>query len=186
MILDDLIPDPRYRMRHARDIRAAAADVWDALHSVTVSALPLTWALEGLRLVPARVARRSPPPLAGRTFLDITPIPVLSADRPHAVVSGGLTQAWRIAGGATPPALDAASLRAWSEPGWVKVAMDFRLQPTDHGTRLSTETRMRATDQHSGRAFARYWWIIRPAAGAIRSEVLRGVARRAEAGVDSV
>lgn len=184
MKLDDLIPSPEYTMRHSRAIRASAEDVWDALHQVTVSALPLTWTLEALRLVPARLARRMPTPLAGRSFLDITPIPVLFSDPPHAVVSGGLSQAWRITGGATPPALDAAGLRAWSHPGWLKVAMDFRLQLTEQGTLLGTETRVHATDLKSGRAFARYWRVVRPAAGAIRHEVLKGVARRAEGDAD--
>jgi hypothetical protein len=39
-------------------------------------------------------------------------------------VSAGLSQAWRLLGGLAPPRLDGAALRAWSEPGWIKVAME--------------------------------------------------------------
>jgi hypothetical protein len=118
--------------------------------------------------------------LAGRSFLDVTPIPVLFSERPNVVISAGLSQAWRLLGGLTPPQLDAAALRAWSQPGWIKAGMEFRLEPTRVGTLLSTETRVLATDPRSRRAFARYWFLIRPSSGAIRREVLRVVAQRAE------
>jgi hypothetical protein len=145
-----------------------------------MSALPLGHALEGARLLPARLAGRKHRPLAGRTFLDVTPIPVLFSERPRVVISAGLSQAWRLLGGLTPPRLDAADLRAWSDPGWIKVAMEFRLEPIPAGTRLSTETRILATDPRSRRSFAAYWFLIRASSAAIRREVLRVVARRAE------
>ena len=46
-------------------------------------ALPLGYALEAVRLIPARLAGKKPKPLAGRTFLDVTPIPVLFSERPR-------------------------------------------------------------------------------------------------------
>jgi hypothetical protein len=58
--------------------------------------------------------------------------------------------------------------------------MEFRLQSIPVGTLLSTETRMRATDPRARRAFAAYWFLIRPSSGAIRREVLRAVADRAQ------
>jgi hypothetical protein len=179
--LDDLIPRPRYTLRHARAINASPEDVWDELHELPVSAFPLTWSLEVLRLLPARIAGKTHPNLAGRSFLEITPIPVLFSRRPRIVILGGISQAWRLGGGATPQALDAAGLRGWSQPGWIKVAMDFRLERIHQRTSLRTETRVIATDPRSERAFARYWLIIRPAAAAIRREVLTVTARRAEA-----
>jgi hypothetical protein len=45
---------------------------------------------------------------------------------------------------------------------------------------LSTETRVLATDPKTRRAFAAYWHVIRPGSSAIRREVLKVVARRAE------
>jgi hypothetical protein len=136
--------------------------------------------LEEVRLLPARLAGRKHRPLARRTFLDVTPIPVIFSERPRIVISAGLSQAWRLLGGATPPPLDAAALRAWSQPGWIKVGMEYRLTPTEAGTLLSIETRILATDPNTRRAFAAYWFFIRPSSGAIRREVLRIVARRAE------
>jgi hypothetical protein len=183
MNLDDVIPNPHYRMRHARAVSAPPSVVWDELHGVTMSALPLGWALEAVRLLPARLSGRKHQRLAGRSFLDVTPIPVLFSERPDVVISAGLSQGWRILGGLTPPHLDAAALRVWSQPGWIKVGMEFRLEPTRLGTLLSTETRVLATDPGTRRAFATYWFFIRPSSAAIRREVLRTVAHRAESQV---
>src|SRR5215472_3622398 len=142
MTLDDAVPHPQYRMCHSRVVGAPPAAVWDELCGVTMSALPAGYALEGMRLLPARLAGRKHRSLAGRTFLDVTPIPVLFSERPKVVISAGLSQAWRLLGGRTPPRLDAAALRAWSQPGWIKVAMEFRFEPIPAGTLLSTETRV--------------------------------------------
>ena len=180
MYLDDVIPDPDYRICHSRVVRAPATVVWDELNRVPMSALPVAYALEAVRLLPARLAGRRHPRLAGRTFLDVTPIPILFSERPHVVLSAGIGQAWRLLGGPTPPLLDAAALRAWTEPGWIKVGMGFRLESSRAGTVLSTETRVVATDPRTRRAFAAYWFVIRGSSSTIRREVLRVVAHRAE------
>jgi hypothetical protein len=180
MTLDEVVPHPQYRMCHSRSVRAAPPDVWDELCRVTMMELPLAYALEAVRLLPARLAGRKHQPLARRTFLDVTPIPVLFSARPRVVISAGLSQAWRLLGGLTSPNLDASALRAWSQPGWIKVAMEFRLESAPAGTRLSTETRILATDARTRRSFAVYWFLIRPFSGLVRRELLRIVARRAE------
>ena len=180
MNLDDVIPNPRYVMHQSRDIRSAPTAVWDELLRVTMSALPLSHALEGLRLLPARLAGRKLQPLATRTFLDVTPIPVLFSERPNVVIAAGLSQAWRLLGGSPAPQLDAAALRAWARPGWIKVGMAYRLVSVPGGTRLTIETRSVATDPAAQRAFAAYWFVIRPSSGAIRREVLRAIAHRTE------
>ena len=143
-------------MCHSRNVAAPPAVVWDEKLRVTMSALPLSWALEGLRLLPARIAGRNRLPLAGRSFLDVTPIPVVFSERPRVVISAGLSQAWRLLGGSTPPDLDAEAVRAWSQPGWIKVAMQFLLEPRPVGTLFGTETRILATDLRTRRAFAAY------------------------------
>lgn len=180
MNLDDVIPDPRYRMCHFHMVRAPPAVVWEELHRVTMSALPVGRALEGARLLPARIAGKKVPSLARRTFLDVTPIPVLFSDRPNVVVAAGLSQAWRLLGGSTPPSLDAAALRTWTQPGWIKVGMEYRLEAVSRGTLASIETRVATTDPRTAWAFGTYWVFIRAASGTIRRELLRTVTRRAE------
>jgi hypothetical protein len=48
---------------------------------------------------------------------------------------------------------------------------------------LRTETRVVATDPRTTRAFAAYWFVIRPGSSAIRREVLKVVARGAESSI---
>ena len=117
--------------------------------------------------------------LRDRPFLDALPIPVLESQPPSSVVFGGLLQPWRLSGGKPAPDLDAAALRAWDAPGWVKVAMDFRLVPTRGGTELSSETRVAATDDASRSAFTRYWRVVRSGSTAVRWELLTAVELRA-------
>jgi hypothetical protein len=74
-----------------------------------------------------------------------------------------------------------ADFVAFDEPGWVKVAMDLRVEPERGGTRILTETRVLATDAVARRSFGAYWLLIRAGSGLIRRDLLRGIARRAEA-----
>jgi hypothetical protein len=178
--LDDVVPNPHHRMCHSRSVGAPPGVVWDEMHAVTMSALPVGRALEAARLLPARLIGRRHQQLGGRSFLDVAPILVIVSERPDVVISAGLSQAWRVFGGSTPPHLDASDLRAWSQPGWVKIGMEFRLEPTPLGTLLRTETRILATDPKTRRAFAAYWFVIHPASAAIRRELLRTVAHRSE------
>jgi hypothetical protein len=72
-------------------------------------------------------------------------------------------QFWRLTGrGSEPPAT---------------AVVDFRVWP---GT-MTTETRVHVPDPASRRKFARYWRIVRPFSGLIRTQVLEAAKRRAEA-----
>ena len=133
MNLDDVVPCPQFRIYHSRVIAAPLADIWDELNTVPMSALPFGLALESLRLLPAKLSGKKHPGLAERTFLEITPIPVLFSEPPHLVISAGLSQGWRLLGGSTPPVLDAAGLRDWTGTGWLKIGMEFRLEATSKG-----------------------------------------------------
>ena len=82
------------------------------------------------------------------------PVTTFSRGRPQVVISAGLSEAWRLLGGQTPPRLDAEAQHAWSQPGWIKVATEFRFEPIPAGTLLSTETRILATDPGTRRSFA--------------------------------
>jgi len=181
MDLGDLLPEPDHVTRQARWIAAPPDVVWDALHDVRLSGLPLTVVLGAVRFLPVVLTGGGRDHLHDRPFLDALPVPLLSSEPPESVVFGGALQAWRLTGGEEPPALDADGLRAWSEPGWVKAGMDFRLTPRGHGTELSSETRVLSTDDATRRRFARYWLFVQPGSTAIRWEVLTAVELRARA-----
>lgn len=174
-----MVPVADQVTRQSRVIDAPPSVVWDELHRLKLSSLPVTLVLSAVRALPVLLSGRGRGGL-DRTFLDVVPVPVLSSEPPKAVVFGGVLQAWRLTGGEPPPSLDAAGVREFAEPGWVKVGMEFRLAPSLGGTRLSCETRVGATDPETGRRFQRYWWVVRPGSSAIRWEVLAAVALRAE------
>jgi hypothetical protein len=179
MKLDEVLPYPRYTIEQSRWIDAPPELVWGELHSVTLGSLPLSRALMAARYLPARLTGRAQP-LGPRTSLDATPIPVVHSDRPIELVLAGVTQPWKLRGGDTPPELDARDFFRFSEPGWVKVAMNFQLQIDDAGcTSIRAATRMRATDAATQRKFAPYWLAIRGSSAAIRKELLDVVAKRA-------
>jgi hypothetical protein len=179
--LDDVVPKADHVTRQSRVIDAPPSIVWEELHRLQLTSLPVSLLLGAVRALPVLLSGRGRR-RAGldRTLLDVVPIPVLASEPPSHVVFGGLLQAWRLFGGKRPPELDAAGVREWSEPGWVKVGMEFRLTRAVGGTRLSCETRVAATDAGTRRRFARYWLVVRPGSSAIRWELLTAVAMRAE------
>jgi hypothetical protein len=179
MDLDDVVPAPEHVTSQSRTIAAPPEVVWEELHRVTLSSLPISATLIGLRFLPALLMGNRP--TLDRLFLDVVPVPLLSSEPPSALVLGGVMQPWRLIGGERGPVLDADGMRNWSEPGWVKVAMDFRLTPTEKGTTLRTETRAAATDSTARLLFSGYWLVVRPGSSTVRREVLATVAYRAEA-----
>jgi hypothetical protein len=180
LTLDDVVPGPDFSERHELRIAAPPAAVWEALQDIRLADGALSRTLMGIRLLPARLAGRRSRMASGR-LLEEGPVPVLGTDPGRSVVAGGAMQPWKLTGGDDPPVLDAAQLRAFAQPGWVKAALDFVLEPDGDGTRVSTETRVRATDASTRVRFGVYWKLIRVGSGLIRRDLLRAIARRATA-----
>lgn len=178
--LDDLLPEPHFRERHERCIKAPPPAVWIALHELRLVDLPLSRALMDIRTLPARLLGRERPRTVTPRLLEDGPVPVIVSDPERAVLAGAALQPWKLVDTGESPALDAAGLRAFEEPGWVKVGIDFVLEPCEAGTRLHTETRVRATDRRTRARFGLYWLAIRAGSGLIRRDLLREVARRTE------
>ncbi|MDK3255015.1 hypothetical protein [Blastococcus capsensis] len=179
MELDAVLPRPERVTRQSRWIAAPPSVVWAALHAVRLSELPVTLTLSAARFLPVVLSGRGFGQLHDRPFLDALPVPLLGSQAPSAVVFGGALQAWRLSGGADGPVLDAEQLRSFTQRGWVKAAMDFRLTPQGGGTELSSETRVMSTDAETRRRFDRYWRLVRPGSSAIRWEVLTAVELKA-------
>jgi hypothetical protein len=178
--LDDLLPTADQVTRQATHIAAPPDAVWHEMVTAQLCSLPLTLLLAGARALPVVLTGKADRAVLRRPFLDLVPIPRLSTEAPSSVLYGGLLQPWQPAGGARAPELDVEALRAFSEPGWVKTGMEFRLAPRPGGTELSCQTRVVATDPRSRRRFARYWALIAPGSSAIRWELLAAVKQRAE------
>jgi hypothetical protein len=188
--LDRIVPSFQASERHSTTIAASPDQVWAALSQVTMGELRLFRLLMGVRVLPGRLVR-SP-----RARFDAEErllgwavrfgFTILGEDAPRELVFGAIGQPWRLGGGRSAAVADRDDFAAFDQPGYAKMAANFRLAPTVGGSAipLSTETRVACTDPASARRFARYWWLIRPASGAIRRSWLAAIKRRAERSAD--
>ena len=61
----------------------------------------------------------------------------------------------------------------FDEPGYAKVAWDFRVRTEGSRSKLSTRTRVLCTDRSSLLRFRLYWLFTGPFSGFIRGEMLK-------------
>jgi len=174
-LIDQLLPGYDFRTRYTRRIAAGPSQVWTALQALTLDELPVTRLLTAVRS--AGRARLARPATGG------LPMPVLGQQEAREVTVGKVAKFWRLHPVPGPDETTTPEgFTAFTEPGWAKAAMSFQLSPLPGGqTLLAAETRVHATDPAARRAFAPYWLLIRAGgAGYIRTEMLRGIAHRAE------
>ncbi|MGH2609673.1 MAG: hypothetical protein ACRDHF_11395 [Tepidiformaceae bacterium] len=179
--LDQILPSFQHRERHNRWIDAPPKAVWDALQCVSFDELSVMRLGLALRGLPARLLRRAEPAPAGPFLAGFKArgYTVLAQEPGREVVTGSIARPWKPAGAERTAVGELAEFVAFADPGWAKVAADFRLEAEHGGTRISTETRVLATDAKARRAFAAYWIVIRVPSGLIRRDLLRAIARRA-------
>ena len=175
MTIDDVLPAWDWRSAHAARVAASPKRAAAAVREFSGRDLPVTGALMRVRA------------LGRRTFDDRSTVEAMAriglavlVDEPYAVVVGGALSPWRLRGGHRPVA-SADELRAFAEPGWVRVAVAFSVTPEGDGSRVRTETRIAATDDAARRRFGRYWRLIGPFSSITRREMLAAIRRRAEA-----
>jgi hypothetical protein len=104
---------------------------------------------------------------------------LLGARPPEEVLAGAIGCFWRLAGN-EPVVFDSPEeFLAFTEPGFAKAVVGFRLDPTGAAILLTTETRFVATDEATHILMSRYWRIIRPGSNLMRTEWLRAIRMRA-------
>jgi hypothetical protein len=167
VLLAQTLPEYHFRERHTRRVEAPPERVFAALRELAVDDSRVGHALFRLRGLGADPAL----PIfdeMGRFGFEVV------AENAEEVVVAAIGQPWKWRGGRRPGDSD---LRAFAEPGYAKIAMNFAYD----GRTLSTETRVFLTDERSRRVFLRYWLLIRPFSGLIRRIWLRAIERRATA-----
>ena len=166
MLIDDVVPRYHFRERHAIEVAAPSARVFAAVRETTLAETPIAFVLFRLRGIPA-----------SRTGALLDQLPerftVLAEEPGVELVVGGIGQPWRLSGGMRSP----TEFDAFDEPGYAKMALNFRLE----GRTLTTETRVLLTDEAARRKFARYWLVVRFGSALVRRSWLRAIKRRAEA-----
>lgn len=192
MLLDRYLPDYDAVERHAVVVNAPPERVFAALHSVSAADLPLFRFLMTLRALPAALLRGRRPAPTGRE----TSEPLLEAlqgagflileEHPgRKLVAGVVGRFWRLSGTCGPRLERVEDFRRFATPGFARAVLAFWIEPLPgdppQRVRLSTETRVQATDDAARQRFARYWRVISAGSALIRREWLRAIKRRAEA-----
>jgi len=185
MPLDEFLPD--YHANEVHSVRVAAPPdrVLAAVGELTSREVPLLVALMAIRTLPAVVMRRRPFRLRRNLGAPIADELtrggfVVLAARPDELVFGVVGRFWTGDGGVERVAGD--DFVTFDAPGFAKAVMSFHAQAVDGGTVLTTETRIRGTDDEARRRFLRYWRVVMPGSALIRRAWLRAVRRRAERG----
>lgn len=183
VLLDRLMPRHEFGEAHGVAVGAPPGRVLEAVELTTPGEMPLVRLLFAVRSLPATLARKRGLPTEKRSpllgqMLD-SGFVLLAREPGLELVAGVVAAPWKV--GAPPVEVsDARGFVAFDEPGYMKAAMNFSVEPFDGGTLLRTETRVLTTDPASRRAFGRYWLLIRPGSAEVRRGWLRAARRRAE------
>lgn len=176
-LLDDFLPAWQFAEFHEIRVQAPPERVWEAIQNVTAGEIQLFQTLTWIRSPRRRDisilnAPEEMPILkvaTSTTFLEL-------AEEPNReIVVGTIVVAPH-----GRPRLSPAEFAALDQPGFAKAAMNFRIVDERGGwTRLTTETRVFATDAAARRSFAAYWRVIYPGSSFIRVMWLRAIRDRA-------
>jgi len=179
--LDAFVPAYQFVELHETRVRATPEAVYRAIRSVTADEIrtfrTLTW-IRSPRL-PWRATRESiMAPSSGQPILDVATRTgfVWLADEParEAVVGAVVCcKATRLG--------SASAFRSLTQPGIAKAGMNFRIEDLGGECRVTTETRVFATDAATRRRFGMYWAFIYPGSSLIRYGWLQAIKKRAEA-----
>jgi hypothetical protein len=167
-------------------VRADPARAFRALSEVTPGEIRLLGLLMGIRSLPSRLLGRGPRRSdLRRPVLDVAlgaGFVRLAEDEPHELVLGAAGRFWTLAPGQCVPLAGPEAFRTFAAPDHVRTTMDFRVLETGPGAcRVTTETRIAATDASARRKFGLYWSLVHPGSALIRRMWLRAIKRRAEA-----
>lgn len=157
--IDDWLPRYDVHERHEIDLPVPPERALELVLSLPAASDPIVRLLFGARGMIARDESLERFFLAHRF--------VVLSRAPTEFVAGAVGAVWRPRGGLVH--LDGAD--AWRKadvPGTIKAAVDFRAEPAATGSRLSTETRVLASDARARRAFRLYWLVVGPFSALIR------------------
>jgi hypothetical protein len=181
-LLEQFMPRFDTRSQHAIEVPAPAQAVFTAVEAVSVKEVRFLRALEFIRALPGLAAsgRLDVPTGDAPLVLSFTRgAALLGARPPEEVLAGAIGCFWRLAGNQPVVFGSPEEFLAFTEPGFAKAVVGFRLDPGGAEILLTTETRFVATDEATRRLMSRYWRIIQPGSNLIRTEWLRAIRRRA-------
>ena len=182
--LDEIVPVYQFSEVHEITIDAPADRTYRAICAVTTDEIVLLRTLTWIRRFgqPGPESILNPP--GDKPFCDVAlknGFFLLADESPREMVLGSFVAAPKAARVNPPAQITAETFAGIHSPGFGIAIMNFSLQPIGPTrTRLTTETRVFATDATIRWRFAAYWRVIYPGSSIIRMMWLRAIKRSAE------
>jgi len=178
VLIDDYLPRYDVSEYHEAIVPASAATTYAAIEQADLAGSWLVKLLFGMRELPSLLSgsgeRRSP--FAPVTLRDVTRAGFcrLAEDPGREIVLGVTGSFWKPTGNVART--DPARFREPPPAGTARAAWNFVVAERTPGeSLLSTETRVLCADAASLRSFHRYWLVVAPFSGLIRTLMLRSI-----------
>lgn len=180
MLIDRYMPAYHFSEHHERRVHATADRAFAAIRDVTPEEIRFLRLLTSIR----SLGRRRDVP-RGRPLLEVAKrggFLELDEEPGREMVLGTVGQFWRLYGNTQTGVATPQEFAAFDAPGFAKATINFTVSEEPEGwSRVTTETRIAATDRAAWRRFAAYWCVIRLGSALIRRMWLAAIRRRAEA-----
>ena len=170
MLLDTFLPVYDFNEVHVLRVRAEPDKVFCAIKEVTPREAPV-FLLLGLR---------GTQPLIDQMLR--TGFVILGEETNRELVLGTIDRFWKPRRSSSARIRGPQEFGGFDDPGYAKAAMNFRVDGSNNseGSRITTETRIHATDSLARKKFAAYWRLIAPGSAISRRYLLKAIKRRAE------
>jgi len=170
MILNDLMPHHHFSERHQIRTEACPRHLFQALLNMDLSNSIIAKLLYKIRGMPATSLS-----IDGMNAIGFN---VLGINHDKELVIGLVGRFWR----PVPQIINIPpdQFSRFNEKGYAKAAINYLIQDTQNGIRLSTETMIFCTSIGARIAFFAYWVFIRPFSGIIRQLMLKEIVKSAE------
>lgn len=182
MLIDEFMPKYDFDEKHETIVRASVETVYAALNSFDFNESTVVRWLFRLRGLASNNSCDAGEQVL--TLRDMTKLNFVVLDeKPNEEILLGLVgKFWKPTGDLQK--IEAGDFLAFDKNGYAKAAWNFVLTESPaKETRLTTETRVRCTDDASRSQFGFYWTFIKPFSGWIRQEALRLAKGKAETAV---
>ena len=179
MLIEEFMPEYDMVEHHEADVAAPTDEVYAAAVGLDLSKTRWSRLLFMVRGVPHLLTGKFKPSSSfGLEQFEAMGFVKLKEDIGTELVLGTVGRFWRPTSGMER--IRAEDFKTFDRPGYAKAVMNLRVEPSDGGSTLITETRVQCTSEEAHKKFKAYWTLIGPFSGFIRTEMLRAIRNSAE------